>query len=115
MCSLSQVHNDVATALKRDSGVATKSNLLPFKSLCEKRKLHVDVVVIESDDVATAIVEEVAKDAITKLVLGASSSDGFKSKHKGMSAKVSVFTPRFCTVYAVFKSKLSIQQEKLHI
>jgi hypothetical protein len=60
--------------------------------------VHVDVVVIESDDVATAIVEEVAKDAITKLVLGASSSDKFKSKYKGMSVKVSVFTPIFCTV-----------------
>jgi hypothetical protein len=77
--------------------------------------VHVDVVVIESDYVATAIVEEVAKDAITKLVLGASSSDIFKSKYKDMSVKVSVFTPRFCTVYAIFKGKLSIRQEKLHI
>ena len=36
-------------------------------------QVHVDVVVIESDDVATAIAEEVAKNAITKLVIGASS------------------------------------------
>lgn len=37
-----------------------------------------DVVVIESDDVVTAIAEEVTKDAITKLVVGASSSGIFR-------------------------------------
>jgi len=31
------------------------------------------------------------------------------SKHKGISAKISVCTPRFCTVYAVAKGKLSIR------
>ena len=36
---------------------------------------------IESYDVATAIAEEVAKDAITKLILGASSSGIYKSKN----------------------------------
>jgi len=41
-------------------------------------QVHVDVLVIESDDVATAVAEEVARDAITKLVLGASSSGIFK-------------------------------------
>ena len=40
--------------------------------------MHVDVVVIESDDIATAVAEEVARDAITKLVLGASSSGIFR-------------------------------------
>lgn len=41
-------------------------------------QVHVDVVVIESDDVATAVAEEVAKGAITKLVVGASSHGLFK-------------------------------------
>jgi K+-sensing histidine kinase KdpD len=40
--------------------------------------VHVDVAVIESDDVATAVAEEVSKNVITKLVLGASSSGIFK-------------------------------------
>lgn len=75
--------------------------LLPYKKMCDQRKVkhyyslrfsknkyykkhrfyilalpmqvHVDVTVIESDDVASAIAEEVAKGAITKLVIGASS------------------------------------------
>jgi len=41
-------------------------------------QVHVDVVVIESDDVAIAVAEEVAKGAITKLVVGTSSSGIFK-------------------------------------
>lgn len=41
-------------------------------------QVHVNVAVIESDDVATAVAEEVAKDAITKLVVGASSRGLFK-------------------------------------
>lgn len=41
-------------------------------------QVHVDVAVIESDDVATAVAEEVAKGVITKLVVGASSHGIFK-------------------------------------
>jgi len=41
-------------------------------------QVHVDVVLIESDDVAIAIAEEVAKGVITKLVVGASSRGIFK-------------------------------------
>ena len=40
--------------------------------------MEVDVVVIESDDVAIAIAEEVAKHGINKLVIGASSRGLFR-------------------------------------
>ncbi|KAK7322455.1 hypothetical protein VNO77_25836 [Canavalia gladiata] len=112
---LSQVRNDVATAFKKEVEWQTNQMLLPFKKMCELRKVHVDVVVIESDDVATAVAEEVAKGAITKLVVGASSRGIFRSKHKGMSAKISGCTPRFCTVYATAKGKLSIRPSDMQI
>lgn len=112
---LSQVRNDVATAFKKEVEWQINQMLLPFKRLCEQRKVHVDVVVIESDDVATAIAEEVAKGVITKLIVGASSRGIFKSKHKGMSAKISACTPRFCTIYAVSKGKLSIRPSDMPI
>jgi hypothetical protein len=41
-------------------------------------QVHVDVVVIESDDMASAVAEEITKDGITKLVVGASSGGLFK-------------------------------------
>ncbi|KAH1248230.1 U-box domain-containing protein 35 [Glycine soja] len=112
---LSQVRNDVATAFKKEVEWQTNQMLLPFKIMCEQRKVHVDVVVIESDDVATAVAEEVAKGAITKLVVGASSHGLFKSKQKGMSTKISVCTPRFCTIYAISKGKLSIRPSDMPI
>lgn len=40
-------------------------------------QVQVDVVDIESDDVATAIAREVAKSSINKLVIGASSCGMF--------------------------------------
>ncbi|XP_058723936.1 U-box domain-containing protein 35-like isoform X2 [Vicia villosa] len=75
-------------AFKREIEWQTNHMLLPFKSLCEQRKVHVDVVVIESDDVVTAVAEEVTKDALTKLVVGALSSGIFRSKHKGMHSNI---------------------------
>ncbi|CAJ1958629.1 unnamed protein product [Sphenostylis stenocarpa] len=112
---LSQVRSDVATAFKKEVEWQANQMLLPFKRMCEKRKVHVDVVVIESDDVAIAIAEEVAKGAITKLVVGASSRGIFKSKQKGMSTKISVSTPRFCTIYVISKGKLSVRQSDMPI
>ncbi|XP_029124818.1 U-box domain-containing protein 35 isoform X4 [Cajanus cajan] len=109
------IHVHAATAFKKEVEWQINQMLLPFKRLCEQRKVHVDVVVIESDDVATAIAEEVAKGVITKLIVGASSRGIFKSKHKGMSAKISACTPRFCTIYAVSKGKLSIRPSDMPI
>lgn len=115
MLPISQVRDDVAAAYKKEIECETNQMLLPFKQMCEQRKVHVEVVVIESDDVASAVAEEVTKYAITKLVVGASTGGLFKSKHKGMSAKISVCTPRFCTVYAVSKGKLLIRPSDVQI
>ncbi|KAK7259769.1 hypothetical protein RIF29_25382 [Crotalaria pallida] len=112
---LLHVRNDVATAFKNEVEWQKIQMLLPFKKICEHRKVHVDVVVLESDDVATAVAEEVAKGATTKLVVGASSGGIFTSKHKGLSAKISVCTPRFCTVFAVSKGKLYIRPSDTQI
>ncbi|KAF7824864.1 U-box domain-containing protein 35 isoform X1 [Senna tora] len=103
----SQACTDEAASFKKEVKCQTSQMLLPYVKMCDQRKVLVDVTVIESDDVASAIAEEVAKCAITKLVIGASSHVIFTSKLKGVSAKISVCTPRFCTVYAVSKGKLS--------
>ncbi|CAL0301759.1 unnamed protein product [Lupinus luteus] len=112
---LSQARNDVVAAFKSEVEWQRNQMLQPFKKMCEHRKVHVDVVILESDDVATAVAEEVAKGPTTKLVIGASSHAIFTSKHKGLSAKISLCTPRFCTVYAVSKGKLSIRPSNMQI
>ncbi|KAK7859317.1 U-box domain-containing protein 35 [Quercus suber] len=104
---LSQVREDVAAAYIKEINWQTSQMLLPYKKLCAQKKVEVDDVVIESDDVEKAIAEEVAKHNIHKLVIGASSRGLFTRKLKGLSSRISVSTPRFCTVYVVSRGKLS--------
>ncbi|XVF11237.1 hypothetical protein REPUB_Repub08aG0009100 [Reevesia pubescens] len=106
---ISQVRDDVAVAYKKEVEWQTNEMLLPYKKMCAQRKVEVDVLVIESDEVANAIAEEVAKSTIAKLVIGASSRGMFtrKLRRNNLSSRISVCTPSFCTVYAVSKGKLS--------
>ncbi|XP_022771551.1 U-box domain-containing protein 35 isoform X2 [Durio zibethinus] len=98
-----------SAAYKKEVEWQTNEMLLPYKKMCAQRKVEVDVIVIESDEVANAIAEEVAKSSITKLVIGASSHGMFtrKLKKNNLSSRISVCTPSFCTVYAVSKGKLA--------
>ncbi|KAG6649055.1 U-box domain-containing protein 35-like isoform X2 [Carya illinoinensis] len=104
---VSQVRDEVAAAYRKDVEWRTSETLLPYKKLCAQKKVEVDVLVIESDDVVNALAEEIAKHGINKLVIGASYRGLFTRKLKGLSSKISVRTPRFCTVYAISKGKLS--------
>ncbi|KAL5810799.1 hypothetical protein ACOSQ4_027367 [Xanthoceras sorbifolium] len=106
---ISQVRDDVVAAYKKEMEWQTSKLLLPYRRMCSQRKVHVDVTVIESDDVAKAIAKELVKCTINKLVIGAASQGMFtrKLKKHDLSTRLSVCTPSFCTVYAVSKGKLS--------
>ncbi|PON92411.1 Mitogen-activated protein kinase kinase kinase [Trema orientale] len=104
---LSQVREDVAAAYRKEMEWQKNELLLPYKKICLQRKVEVDIVMIESDDVPSAIAAQVAKLAISKLVIGAPSRGMFTRKRKGPSTKISARAPNFCTVYAVSKGKLS--------
>lgn len=103
---LSQVREDVVMAHKKDVEWQVYEKLLPFKNMCAKRKVQVEIVQIESDDVADAIKQEISKGNISKLVIGASSNSIF-SRGRNLSARISESIPSFCTVYAISKGKLS--------
>ncbi|XP_034710223.1 U-box domain-containing protein 35-like isoform X3 [Vitis riparia] len=66
---LSQVRDDVAAAYLEEMGWQTSEMLLPYKTMFLHKKVQVDVVVIESDDVAKAIAEEIAKALSISLLL----------------------------------------------
>ncbi|XP_024985657.1 U-box domain-containing protein 35-like [Cynara cardunculus var. scolymus] len=130
---LSQVREDVVMAHKKDVEWQAYEKLLPFKNMCAKRKVQVEIVQIESDDVVDAIKQEISKGNISKLVIGASSNSVFSSLHippliprgdnspenyqkrhelatyggRNLSARISESIPSFCTVYAISKGKLS--------
>lgn len=102
---ISQVRDDVVAAFRKDVEWQTSENLLPYKMLCTKRKVQVEVLQLESDDIVKAIAQEVTKLNITKLVIGASSRSIF-SRGQSLSSRISDSTPSFCTIYVVSKGKL---------
>ncbi|KAF4364939.1 hypothetical protein F8388_020653 [Cannabis sativa] len=104
---ISDVREDIAEAYKTEMHWKTIELLLPYKKMCLQRKVEVEVVVIESNDVPNAIAAKVAELAITKLVIGAPSRSMFIRKPKGLSTKISERAPKSCAVYAISKGKLS--------
>ncbi|XP_031281195.1 U-box domain-containing protein 35-like [Pistacia vera] len=106
---ISQIRDDVAAAYKQEVEWQRSKMLQPYKKMCIQKKVQVDITIIESDDVAKAIAEEVANCSINKLVIGAASYMMFSRKIKkdDLSSRISLCTPSFCTIYAVSKGKLS--------
>ncbi|KAK6131825.1 hypothetical protein DH2020_034443 [Rehmannia glutinosa] len=103
---ISQVRDDIAAAFRKEVEWQVTEKLLPYKRMCSQRKVQVEIVQIESDDVATAISANIRKYKINKLVIGASSRSIF-SRAQTLSSKISECCPPFCSVYAVSKGKLS--------
>nr|GMC61869.1 U-box domain-containing protein 35-like [Ipomoea batatas] len=103
---ISQVRDDVAAAFVKEIEWQTSQKLLPYKALCTRRKVEVEVQQIESDNIVNAIANEVVNCNIDKVVIGASSRRMF-SRRQTLSARISEGVPSFCTVYAISKGKLS--------
>nr|XP_043633966.1 U-box domain-containing protein 35-like [Erigeron canadensis]XP_043633967.1 U-box domain-containing protein 35-like [Erigeron canadensis] len=103
---VSQVREDVVIAYKKEVEWQTYEKLTPFKNMCARRKVEVEIVQIESDDVVATIKQEIVKNNIKKLVIGAS-SNGLFSRGRNLSSRISESIPSFCTVYAISKGKLS--------
>ncbi|KQK19920.1 U-box domain-containing protein 35 [Brachypodium distachyon] len=106
---ISQVREDVASAYCEELEWRARNMLLPFKKMCAQRQVEAEAVLIESNDVPSAISEEIDKFNICKLVLGSSSKGIFRRKLKGSktASRICECIPSFCTAYVVAKGKLS--------
>ncbi|KAK1366696.1 U-box domain-containing protein 35-like [Heracleum sosnowskyi] len=103
---ITEVRDDIVAAYVKEVEWQTDEKLILFKKMCAQRKVQVEVLQIESDDVVNAIAGEVARCNIKRLVIGASSR-GIFSRGRRLSSRISEGTPSYCTVYAVSKGKLS--------
>ncbi|GMP23978.1 hypothetical protein CsSME_00001395 [Camellia sinensis var. sinensis] len=74
---LSQVRDDIADAYRKEVEWQTNEKLLPYKKMCTQKKVQVEILQIESDDVVYAISNEITKSTINKLVIGTSSRGMF--------------------------------------
>ncbi|KAJ0228708.1 U box domain-containing protein [Hirschfeldia incana] len=96
----------VVSDYRKEVDSNTNEMLLPYKKMFERRKVRVEILVLESHDPVAAIAEEIAGTGVTKLVIGVS-LPGFFTKKIDMSSKIATAVPRFCTVYVVSKGKLA--------
>ncbi|KAH0859095.1 hypothetical protein HID58_087356 [Brassica napus] len=77
LVSISEAPEDVAATYRRQVMDETKETLLkPYKKMCERKKVAVELQVLESNSVAVAITREVSKHLISRLVVGRSSHVG---------------------------------------
>ncbi|KAG2263551.1 hypothetical protein Bca52824_070630 [Brassica carinata] len=100
--------DSTTTVYKKDVDRKTREMLHPSSSMFAHREVQLDMMVLESDDVADAISKAVQDHGISELVIGASSSIIFswKLKRSNLSSRISDVTPRFCTVHVISKGKL---------
>ena len=88
------MRDDITSAYKKETEWQTNSMLPLYKKMCAERKVEVETMVIEADDVAEAISAEITKFTISRLVIGASSGNVFtrKSNDCNMFSKISSFS-----------------------
>ncbi|KAL4302377.1 hypothetical protein GQ457_10G018170 [Hibiscus cannabinus] len=105
---ISESNGDLPFVCK-DPDPQTRELFLPFRCFCTRKDVQCKDIVLEETDIAKAVVEYVTHAAIEVLVIGASSRSGFLSKFKApdITGTISKNAPDFCTVYVIYKNKIS--------
>ncbi|XP_056850356.1 putative U-box domain-containing protein 53 isoform X2 [Raphanus sativus] len=110
--SISEAPEDVAATYRRQLMEETKETLLkPYKKMCERKKVDVELQVLESNSVAVAITREVNQHLISRLVIGRSSHVGLYG-NRDVTAKISAHVSELCTVYVVSKGVYILSKNK---
>ncbi|KAL0682454.1 hypothetical protein Bca4012_049301 [Brassica carinata] len=111
--SISEAPEDVAATYRRQVMEETKETLLkPYKKMCERKKVVVELLVLESNSVAVAITREVNQRSISRLVIGRSCNVGLYGNND-ITEKISHYVSNLCTVYVVSKGVYILSKEKL--
>ncbi|KAJ7547340.1 hypothetical protein O6H91_08G081300 [Diphasiastrum complanatum] len=110
---VSQVVPEVVAAYVREIELKTDRLLKTYSRICEGRKVSTEIVVLEADSLQKALVQEIFKRGITKLILGAPSRNLFTKKFMGPGLPdcVSKNAPDFCSVYIISKQRLDSVKE----
>ncbi|MBA0817094.1 hypothetical protein Gohar_001682, partial [Gossypium harknessii] len=82
---------------------------LPLRSLCARKQIQCETVVLEDTDVAKALVGYVNQYGIETLFVGAVSKTGISRLFKGTDTPSSILklAPDFCNVYVIAKRKVA--------
>ncbi|KAJ7565246.1 hypothetical protein O6H91_02G053500 [Diphasiastrum complanatum] len=112
---ISQVSPEIVKAHFHEIEVRTSRLMKTFARLCDAHKVNSEILVVEANSIERALVEEISKREITRLVLGSSSHSIFTRTliRPGLAAYVSRNAPDFCSVYIISKQRLSSMKKSI--
>ncbi|KAL5838657.1 hypothetical protein ACOSQ3_015826 [Xanthoceras sorbifolium] len=104
------VRNDDQEAIEQQQPADNNQTMdvfLPFRCYCTRRHIQCELVVLERQDVARALIEYVSQYGVESLLVGAPSKNGLTRLFKAadIPATVMKWAPDFCNVYVVSKGK----------
>ncbi|KAI3409683.1 Protein kinase domain-containing protein, partial [Psidium guajava] len=86
-----------------------------YRGYCARKGVQMKEVVVEENDVAKGLLEYIANNCITSVVMGAASRNTLarKLKYTDVATSVSKSAPDFCSVYVISKGKVvSVRQAR---
>ncbi|XP_058213627.1 U-box domain-containing protein 34-like [Rhododendron vialii] len=103
---IEQLDANVVEMYIKDTKLGFQEIFLPFKKLCKRRKT--ETLVLEGDNLASALLKYVTDSGVSSLVLGSCSSSFITRKQKDSTLPSAVLknAPEACNVYIVTKHRL---------
>ncbi|XP_078433916.1 U-box domain-containing protein 52-like [Wolffia australiana] len=100
----------------QEGGARAREVFVTFRNFCAMKYARCEEVLLEHDDVATAVIEFVSRSAVEKLVVGLpSAASSFVKRFMGADRDIPTAicrgAPDFCAVYVVGKRKVSARKE----
>ncbi|CAN8244186.1 unnamed protein product [Cochlearia groenlandica] len=94
---------------ERQQNDKRNTQFLPMRCLCMRRSIQSDVVLLEDQDVAKALIEYISQNNISTFLLGASLKKSITRLFKvdDIPSNVMRWAPDFCTVLVISKGRLS--------
>ncbi|EOA22284.1 hypothetical protein CARUB_v10002882mg [Capsella rubella] len=101
-------HTDDESSERQNNGKRS-TNFLPLRCLCMRRNIQSEVVLLEDQDVAKALIEYISQNCISTFLLGASLKKSITRLFKAddIPSNVMRWAPDFCTVLVISKGRLS--------
>ncbi|XP_010495320.1 PREDICTED: U-box domain-containing protein 51-like [Camelina sativa] len=102
-------HTDDELSDQRQHNGKRSSRFLALRCLCMRRNIQSEVVLLEDQDVAKALIEYISQNCISTFLLGASLKNSITRLFKAddIPSNVMRWAPDFCTVYVISKGRLS--------
>ncbi|VYS67433.1 unnamed protein product [Arabidopsis thaliana] len=102
-------HTDDESSERQSNDKRTTAQFLPLRCLCMRRNIQSEIVLLEDQDVAKALIEYISQNCISTFILGASLKKSITRLFKAddIPSNVMRWAPDFCTVLVLSKGRLS--------